>query len=322
MSEKKFSHWCVRSATLGSLRKTTGEIFSKSSGTSKLGAGINKLLFALILLNLVAIVFESMESVNEDYQLILYRFELFSVTIFSLEYLLRVWSAPDNSDFAGKSNFRQRFNYTTSFTGLIDFIAILPSLLQMFGLGGDLRVLRVLRMARLLKLSHYTTALEDLASAIYSERRAFLAALYIILIALFMSSSLIYLVENEVQPEAFPSIPETMWWSIITLTTVGYGDVSPVTGYGKLIGAATAMVGVCSVALLTGIVGAGFSKQMSKQSEDLHRATTRAAADGKITGEELEEIVEISEKLGLSPDRVQELISDSIKSSKNEKSQS
>jgi voltage-gated potassium channel len=234
LSEKKFSHWCVRSATLGSLRKTTGEIFSKSSGTSKLGAGINKLLFALILLNLVAIVFESMESVNEDYQLILYRFELFSVTIFSLEYLLRVWSAPDNSDFAGKSNFRQRFNYTTSFTGLIDFIAILPSLLQMFGLGGDLRVLRVLRMARLLKLSHYTTALEDLASAIYSERRAFLAALYIILIALFMSSSLIYLVENEVQPEAFPSIPETMWWSIITLTTVGYGDVSPVTGYGKL----------------------------------------------------------------------------------------
>jgi voltage-gated potassium channel len=113
-----------------------------------------------------------------------------------------------------------------------------------------------------------------------------------------------------------------MWWSIITLTTVGYGDVSPVTGYGKLIGAATAMVGVCSVALLTGIVGAGFSKQMSKQSEDLHRATTKAAADGKITGEELEEIVEISEKLGLSPDRVQELISDSIKSSKNEKSQS
>jgi len=230
LSEKKLSQQYKSNNTLGNLRKITGDIFSKSSGASKLSAGINKLLFALILLNLVAIVFESVESVNEDYELILYRFELFSVAIFSLEYLLRVWSAPDNSDFVGKSTFQRRLNYATSFTGLIDFIAILPSLLQMFGLGGDLRVLRVLRMARLLKLSHYTTALEDLASAIYSERRAFLAALYIILIALFMSSSLIYLVENEVQPEAFPSIPETMWWSIITLTTVGYGDVSPITG--------------------------------------------------------------------------------------------
>ena len=322
MSEKKFSQAQKRNATISELRRTIGDIFSKSSGASKLGAGINKLLFALILLNLVAIVFESVESVNENYKLILYRFELFSVAIFSLEYLLRVWSAPDNSDFAGKSNFQQRFNYATSFTGLIDFIAILPSLLQMFGLGGDLRVLRVLRMARLLKLSHYTSALEDLASAIYSERRAFLAALYIILIALFMSSSLIYLVENEVQPDAFPSIPETMWWSIITLTTVGYGDVSPVTGYGKLIGAATAMVGVCSVALLTGIVGAGFSKQMSKQSDDLYRATNKAAADGKITKEELEEIVEISEKLGLSAERVQELISDSVKNRENQEPQS
>jgi voltage-gated potassium channel len=322
LSDKKLNQGYEPSTKLNKLRRTTGDVFSKSSGTSKLGAGINKLLFALILLNLVAIVFESVESVNNEYKLLLYRFELFSVAIFSLEYLLRVWSAPDNSDFAGKSNFQRRFNYATSFTGLIDFIAILPSLLQMFGLGGDLRVLRVLRMARLLKLSHYTTALEDLASAIYSERRAFLAALYIILIALFMSSSLIYLVENEVQPEAFPSIPETMWWSIITLTTVGYGDVSPMTGYGKLIGAATAMVGVCSVALLTGIVGAGFSKQMSKQSEDLHRATTKAAADGRITEEELQEIVDISDKLGLSPERVQELVSDSIKSRKNETAQS
>ena len=138
---------------------------------------------------------------------------------------------------SGQTPLRKRLGYIFSFTGPIDLVAILPTLLQFIWVGADLRLLRVMRLARPPKLSHYTTALEDLVSAIYSERQAFVAALYLMVVALFLSSSLIYVAEHDAQPEAFPSIPETMWWSIVTLTTVGYGDVSPITAGGKLIGA-------------------------------------------------------------------------------------
>lgn len=293
-------------------RATLGDIFSKTPGSSRLSLWINGFLFTLIVLNLVAVILESVNQIHIAYKVYFSAFELCSVAIFTTEYLARVWSAPDNKDLPGSSVLEKRRSYVASYTGIIDFMAILPTLLQLFGFNGDLRVLRALRMARLLKLSHYTTALEDLASAIYSERKAFLAAMYIISVALFMSSSLIYLVENEAQPDTFSSIPETMWWSIITLTTVGYGDVSPVTGFGKLIGGITAMIGVCSVALLTGIVGAGFSKQISKQSDALDRITKEAASDGKITTEEIKEIRQIASKLGISDDALQQLIKESL----------
>jgi len=192
---------------------------------------------------------------------------------------------------------------------VIDLLAILPYLLQLIGLSADMRMLRVLRLARLLKISHYTSALEDLMSAIYSERKAFLAALYLLILALFLSSSLIYVAENEVQPDVFSSIPETMWWSIVTLTTVGYGDVSPVTAVGKLIGATTAMMGVCSIALLTGIIGAGFSNQMSKKKAALALKVSEVLEDGVITNEEAAELARLQEKLDLSDDQMTAIIS-------------
>ena len=146
-------------------------------------------------------------------------------------------------------------------------------------------------------------------SAIYSERKAFLAALYLLILALFLSSSLIYVAENEVQPDVFSSIPETMWWSIITLTTVGYGDVSPVTAVGKLIGAATAMMGVCSIALLTGIIGAGFSNQMAKKKAALELKVSEVLDDGVITTEEAAELATLQQKLGLSDEQMTAIIS-------------
>ena len=137
-----------------------------------------------------------------------------------------------------------------------------------------------MRLARLLKLSHYTTALEDLVSAIYSERQAFVAALYLMVVALFLSSSLDLCCGARCAARCIPVHPQTMWWSIVTLTTVGYGDVSPITAEGKLIGALTAIMGVCTVALLTGIVGSGFSKQMSKQYAEFEHKLREALDDG------------------------------------------
>ena len=295
-------------------RQYIGSLFERSSEQKKAARRLNAFLFTLITLNLAAITLESVESVSTKWSLELLIFEFLSVIVFSAEYILRIWSAPDNRDLEGRTPARKRLNYIFSFTGLIDLIAILPTLLQFIWVGADLRLLRVMRLARLLKLSHYTTALEDLVSAIHSERQAFGAASYLMAVALFLSSSMIYVAEHDAQPEAFPSIPETMWWAIVTLTTVGYGDVSPVTGVGKLIGALTAMMGVCTVALLTGIVGAGFSKQMSKQHAEFEQKLLEALDDGIISEEEAGEIEELRERMGLSKTQAEQLANHLIES--------
>jgi voltage-gated potassium channel len=202
-------------------RKYIGSLFERSSEHKVAARRLNTFWFALIIMSLIAITLESVASIESAWSSELLIFEFISVILFSIEYVLRIWSAPDNRDLLGNTNLQKRLNYIFSFTGLIDLIAILPTLLQFIWVGADLRLLRVMRLARLLKLSHFTTALEDLVSAIHSERQAFGAALYLMVVALFLSSSLIYVVERDAQPDAFPSIPETMWWAIVTLTTVG-----------------------------------------------------------------------------------------------------
>ena len=123
-----------------------------------------------------------------------------------------------------------------------------------------------MRLARLLKLSHFTTALEDLVSAIHSERQAFGAALYLMVVALFLSSSLIYLAERDAQPDAFPSIPETMWWAIVTLTTVGYGDVTPASDLGKLISSFAMFLGIAMFALPAAILASAYYEDIQKRN--------------------------------------------------------
>jgi voltage-gated potassium channel len=200
---------------------------------------------------------------------------------------------------------------------MIDLLAILPSLLPLFAGGLDLRWLRVLRMARLLKMSHFSSALEDLTTTVYEERRSLGAALYLFLIAIFLSSAMLYLAENKVQPEFFSSIPQTMWWSIITLTTVGYGDVSPITPLGQVFGAMTAVMGVMSVALLTGIVASGFSSQMSRRKKIVEAEIAEALSDGVISEEEEKHIEELRKKLNLSEEHVNS-ITEILKHEKNQ----
>lgn len=283
-------------------------IFDRSREPTTLSRAINFFLFSLIILNVAAVTLESIATVRARWHDYLTAFELVSVFIFTIEYALRIWSAPENQELTGDTSGKKRRAYVFSFTGIIDLLAILPYLLQLVGLNADMRMLRVLRLARLLKISHYTSALEDLMSAIYSERKAFLAALYLLTLALFLSSSLIYVAENEIQPNVFSSIPETMWWSIVTLTTVGYGDVSPITAVGKLIGAATAMMGVCSIALLTGIIGAGFSNQMAKKKATAALKISEVLDDGVITTEEAAELAKLQKKLGFSDDQMTSIV--------------
>ena len=289
------------------IKKRTSELLSKGNITDKPSQYVDMALFILILLNVIAVCLESIENIGNKYEKSFYYFEMFSVFIFGIEYLLRVWSAPAREDLGENSNFIKRLKYIFSFTGLVDFIAIIPSIITIFG-GLDLRWLRVLRLLRLLKISNYSSAIEDFFSAIMADWRSFTAALYLVLVALFLSSALMYIAENESQPDKFSSIPETMWWSLITLTTVGYGDVSPITPFGKIIGAFTAIMGVCTVALLTGIVASAFANQRAQRTAILEAEINQALSDGVISDLEAKKIEKLRKELNLSPEHSRSLM--------------
>ena len=283
------------------------EILEKAKPGDKVSQYSDLFLSTLIILNLLAVSLESVESLGSKFQPQFYAFEIFSVSIFIVEYLLRIWATGANGDGSLRSSFKSRSKYIFGFTGLIDLLAILPSLLPLL-FSVDLRWLRVLRLLRLLKISHYSSALEDLFSAINHERSSFAAASYLFVLALFFASSLMYVAENSVQPDKFSSIPETMWWSLITLTTVGYGDVSPISPLGKIIGAFTAIMGVFSVALLTGIVANAFAHQVAQRKAILEAEISSALEDGEIDFEEEAKIEKLRKRYDISEDHVKAII--------------
>ena len=290
------------------IQKRTSQLLSKGNVADKPSQYVDMILFILIVLNIAAVCLESVKHIGNEYKVAFNAFEFFSVVIFSIEYVLRVWSAPARNDLGNSTNIIKRMKYIFSFTGLIDFLAIIPSILPYFFGGLDLRWLRVLRLLRLLKISNYSSALEDFFSAIKADWRSFSAALYLMVIALFLSSALMYIAEHDRQPEKFSSIPETMWWGLITLTTVGYGDVSPVTPLGKIIGAFTAIMGVCTVALLTGIVASAFANQRAQKAAILEAEISQALSDGVISDDEAQKIEKLRKELNLSPEHSKSLV--------------
>ena len=290
------------------IQKRTSQLLSKGNVADKPSQYVDMILFILIVLNIAAVCLESVRHIGNEYKVAFNAFEFFSVVIFSIEYVLRVWSAPARNDLGDSTNIIKRMKYIFSFTGLIDFLAIIPSILPYFFGGLDLRWLRVLRLLRLLKISNYSSALEDFFSAIKADWRSFSAALYLMVIALFLSSALMYIAEHDSQPEKFSSIPETMWWGLITLTTVGYGDVSPVTPLGKIIGAFTAIMGVCTVALLTGIVASAFANQRAQKAAILEAEISQALSDGVISDDEAQKIEKLRKELNLSPEHSKSLV--------------
>ena len=276
------------------------EILEKGQVGDRLSLRCDLFLSILIVVNLIAVCLETIDSLFLEYKTIFVAVELVSVSIFSIEYVLRIWSRPSAPDEYGKTATSKRLGYIFSFTGIIDLLAILPSILPLLLGGVDLRWLRILRLMRLLKFSHYSSALEDLFSAVQHERRSFAATLYLLILAILISSSLIYLFEQNVQPEHFGSIPDAMWWTVVTLTTVGYGDIVPMTVAGKFVATLTALMGVCVVALLTGIVATGFTNQVAMRRNQLEAEITSALSDGVISKDERKKIEDLRQQLNIS----------------------
>ena len=260
-------------------------------------------LLCLISLNILSVILETVETLYNDYKLIFQYFEFFSVTIFTLEYIARLWSCVDENNLK-ETNLKKRISYVLSFSAIVDLLAILPSLIALIYPTIDLRFIRALRIIRLLKFSRYSNSINSLLSVIWNQRRSFGAAYFILFIALIISSSGMYLVEKNVQPEKFGSIPQAMWWAIVTLTSVGYGDVTPITSLGKIFGSVIIILGILTVALPSGILAAAFTDFTRKNQKKYEDKLTDMLQDDFIDEEERKELIKLSEKLNLSEEDI------------------
>ncbi len=284
-------------------RRRIFELLGASSSHDRFGYRFDLVLITLIVLNVLATILESVPAIGTPFRGFFEGFELFSVAVFSAEYVLRIWCCVEDEDPRFRRPLLGRLRYACSLMALVDLLAVLPFYLAAV-LPIDLRFLRVLRLLRILKLSHYFSALDILLEVLRKERNAFGAAFFLLALGTLFASSGIYLVEHEAQPVAFGSIPAAMWWAVATLTTVGYGDVTPVTAAGKVFGASITVMGIGMVALPTGILASGFSEELRRRQQ-LYDAQMRVALeDGVIDGIERAQLERLRRRLGLSEEEV------------------
>ncbi len=243
-----------------SLRARIYKVIEPKSDGGRLSTAFDIFIMALILLNVLALILESVPEVGDVWASELAVFELVSVLIFTLEYGLRIWVCVEDARYA--SPFKGRIRYLVTPYAIIDLIAIAPFFLPFVGVDMRfVRSLRIMRLARVAKLARYTTAVGRIKKVILAKRDELVASLSFMVLLIIVSSCLLYYAEHDAQPEQFASIPATMWWSIVTLTTVGYGDIYPVTVAGKMLAAVISLLGIGMVALPTSILGAGFIEE-------------------------------------------------------------
>jgi voltage-gated potassium channel len=221
-------------------------------------------IVTLILLNIAAFMAETVKSFHEQHGWWLYWFEVVSVAIFTLEYLARLWTAVEMPFLARMSPLKARFTLAKRGGLLIDLLAILPFYLSLL-FSIDLRVLRVLRLIRFFKLSRYSPAMHSLIRVLTNERRTLLGAGLLLVAAMLISSTGMYFLEHNEPDSKFTSVPESMYWAITTLTTVGYGDVTPTTALGKIWAGITMVMGLCILALPVAIIATGFAQEAGRR---------------------------------------------------------
>lgn len=249
------------------IKKRIYEIIEKAQGIDKTSKVFDWFIMTVILLSIFSIIIESFDIKNEKVIFLLKSFEIISVIIFTIEYALRVWT----SDLVDKERkpILSRIKYMVSFYGLVDLMAILPFYLPMF-VAVDLRFIRILRLFRifrLLKMNRYTNSISLIKKVIRSKKEELFVTIFSASILILLSSCIMYYIEKNAQPNQFGNILSTMWWSVATLTTVGYGDIYPVTPLGKIISGLIAVLGMGIIALPTGIISSGFITELVKNKK-------------------------------------------------------
>ncbi|MGF1470444.1 MAG: ion transporter [Rubrobacteraceae bacterium] len=250
-------------------KKRTFEILQPGGAGDPQSRAFDFIIIGLILANVVTAILLSVDSVADSrYGTYLFVFELLSLLVFTEEYLVRLWACTVDERYSRPVWGRIRFAFTP--LALIDLIAISPLYLLLIfpGLGASAEALLMLRLLRLFKMFRYSRSVKVFAGVVKSRREELVAAFSFTIFLLIFSSILMFFVEHQAQPEAFPNIPAALWWAVITLTTVGYGDVSPITPLGKMLGAVTALLGIGLVVLPSGILASGFVQEYSRMHDE------------------------------------------------------
>ncbi|MDR2808136.1 MAG: ion transporter [Spirochaetaceae bacterium] len=259
-------------------RKRIFEILERGTPGDTASVIVDYGIIIVIVLNIAAVIISSFNDLPDILKQGLTIFEYISIAIFTVEYALRVWTAP----YKYPDTRFPYLRYITSFMAVIDLCAILPFYLP-FIVGVDLRILRILRLFRLLrifKLNRYNNAVELIAQVFKGEKEKILTTIFMTGLMLLLASSVMYYIENTAQPDKFPNIIATLWWAIATLTTVGYGDVYPITNIGKVLSGVIALLGIGLVALPAGIISSGFIKAISKEEQAAQEGTPKETNPG------------------------------------------
>lgn len=251
MNVKRWAHMVLEPDTEGSVASNAFDTF----------------ILILISMNLVAIILESVETISEAYGAWFHGFEVASIAVFTVEYVLRVWSCTVDERYGATVRGRVRFMLTPM--AIVDFLAFAPFYLIFLPIDTRfMRALRLFRILRILKLARYSSSLRLIGKVIGRNSEHLAMVGFLLGTMILLSSAVMFWAEHEAQPEVFSSIPATMWWAAVTLTTVGYGDTVPITGLGKVLTSIFALLGIAMIALPTGILSAGFLKAMKEEEEE------------------------------------------------------
>lgn len=266
------------------MRKAQETVFEIIEGADENGSRWSRyfdiLIVSLISISILQVILESFQHIHALYEWQFRILEVFIVIVFTIEYLLRLWAA--RLKYPERGPITSRLFFIFSAYGLIDLFAILPFYLPFF-LAVDLRFIRILRVMRLLrvfKLNRYLKAFRIVGAVIMDKRSELSITIFVTFLLLLLSSTVMYYLEGDVQPDSFPNIISTFWWAIATLTTVGYGDVVPVTGWGRFISGIIALLGIGLVALPTGIISAAFVEALEEEKGKKKKARPKLPEDG------------------------------------------
>jgi voltage-gated potassium channel len=254
----------ARSHRLRELRRRVYQVLEQGPVGDYVSTWVDRFLVALIIVNLIAVALQSMPEYQTRYASAFALIEYVSLVVFTIEYGLRLWSAVEHGPHRHLRASKARLKYALSYAGIIDLIAILPFWFAML-LPGDLRAVLVFRMVRFFKIARYSPAMRSLLEVLYSERRALFGCLVVALGSAVVAASLMHLAEGKVQPDKLGTIPDALWWAIVTIGTIGYGDVVPVTALGKLIATGTIFVGLVMMALPVGIIATAFAAEIRRR---------------------------------------------------------
>ena len=313
-TQEKRTSSAPRSTPLQRMRQRCYQLMEGHLATSKAGRWINGVIIGLIVLNVIIVIIESLPGYHERYLHFFFYFELFSVVVFTFEYLIRLWSCVENPKYSraprGLRKGREvkgRIRYMLTPMALIDLIVIVPFYLALF-ISIDLRYLRLLRLLRLLKLTHYIRSLDIFIKVLKAEFASLASAIFAILVLVVVAACAVFAIEHSAQPEVFKTVLDAIWWAVVTLTTVGYGDITPITAGGKLLAMLIMLMGIATVALPAGMLAARFSEELQNRKSIITAEVVSALEDGRLNARERQILSQLSRQYGISETVLNQII--------------